>query len=180
MSYKEFVVEKSRIIPGVLIIKPSINWDLRGNIYSTYNRNLYAGLIEKEMDFIHDKFALSHHNVLRGLHGDEKTWKLVSCVFGEIYEVVVDMRPESQTYKKWDAFSLNSDEYRQVLIPPGFVNGYYVKSKEAVFHYKLAYEGDYIDAGQQITIAWNDPSLNIKWPCTEPILQARDKVLENK
>jgi len=180
MSYKEFVVEKSKIMPEVLVIKPSIHWDIRGNIYSTYNRDLYCGLIEKELDFIHDKFALSHQNVLRGLHGDEKTWKLVSCVFGEIYEVVVDMRPESPSYKKWEAFSLKADEYRQVLIPPGFVNGYYVKSEEAVFHYKLAYDGDYIDAGQQITIAWNDPSLNIKWPCTEPILQARDRVREKK
>lgn len=180
MSYKDFEVYNSKIIPDLKVIKPSVTWDLRGNIYSSFNREKYNELLEVRIDFIHDKFALSHNNVLRGLHGDNKTWKLVSCVFGEIYEVVVDMRLESSTYMKWDAFALNSNEYRQVLIPPRFINGYYVKSDEAVFHYKLAYDGEYIDAAEQITVAWNDPKLNISWPCTEPILQTRDKVLEPK
>jgi dTDP-4-dehydrorhamnose 3,5-epimerase len=180
VAYNDYELEKSLIIPDVLIIKPSINWDSRGNIYSSYNRQLYKEFLKLELDFIHDKFAFSHQNVLRGLHGDNKTWKLVSCVHGEIFEVVVDMRTESSTYMRWDAYKLNASDYRQVLIPPGFVNGYYVLSEEAVFHYKLAYEGDYIDAGQQITVAWNDPSLKIDWPCTDPILQTRDKVLEKK
>lgn len=180
MSYKDFEITRSKIIPDVQIIKPSMSWDLRGNIYTTYNHLSFTEMLERSLDFVHDKFALSHHNVLRGLHGDEKTWKLVSCVYGEIYEVVVDMRPESPTYMKWDSFILKSDEYRQILIPPRFVNGYYVLSPEAVFHYKLAYDGDYIDAGEQMTIAWNDPSLRIDWPCSEPILQSRDRVLEKK
>ena len=175
MSYKDFTINRSKIIPDVILIKPSINWDLRGNIYTTFNKDAYKEFLPVELDFIHDKFALSKHNVLRGLHGDNKTWKLVSCVHGEIYEVVVDMRPNSPTYKKWDAFNLKSDEYSQVLIPPNFVNGYYVKSKEAVFHYKLAYDGNYIDADKQMTIKWDDEELNINWPCENPILQARDE-----
>ena len=174
MSYQDFTVTRSKVIPEILLIKPSINWDLRGNIYTTFNKEAYKEFLPVELDFIHDKFALSKHNVLRGLHGDNKTWKLVSCVHGEIYEVVVDMRPDSPTYKKWDAFKLKSGEYSQVLIPPNFVNGYYVESKEAVFHYKLAYDGGYIDADKQITIKWNDKELNINWPCKNPILQARD------
>jgi len=95
-------------------------------------------------------------------------------VYGELYEVVVDLRPDSPTYKQWDAFNLNSEDYSQVLIPPNFVNGYYVKTPQAVFHYKLAYVGEYIDAMEQLTLRWDDPELNITWPCTEPILQARD------
>lgn len=174
MSYKDLQIEHSLVIPDVLIIKPSMNWDLRGNIYTSYNVELYQEVLPKGTHFIHDKFALSKHNVLRGLHGDSKTWKLVSCVFGEIYEVVVDMRPESPTYKKWDSFSLNSEEYTQVLIPPRFVNGYYVMSEHAVFHYKLAYTGEYIDAGEQMTLRWDDPELDIDWPCSEPVLQERD------
>ena len=174
MSYQDIIVECSKVIPDVLIIKPSVNWDLRGNIYTTFNEKLYKEILPPGIHFIHDKFALSKHNVLRGLHGDTKTWKLVSCVCGEIYEVVVDMRPESPTYKKWDAFHMNSDDYTQVLIPPRFVNGYYVLSDHSVFHYKLAYDGQYIDAGEQMTIRWDDPELGINWPCTEPILQARD------
>lgn len=174
MSYKDLTVERSKVIQDVLIIKPSMSWDLRGNIYTSYNGELYREILPAEVHFIHDKFALSKHNVLRGLHGDNKTWKLVSCVYGELFEVVVDMRPESSTYKHWDAFRLKSDDYGQVLIPPRFVNGYYVLSEQAVFHYKLAYEGNYIDAGEQITIRWDDQELGIDWPCTEPVLQARD------
>jgi dTDP-4-dehydrorhamnose 3,5-epimerase len=90
--------------------------------------------------------------------------------------VVVDMRKDSPTYKKWDSFTLSAHEYRQVLIPPDFVNGYYVKSEIAIFHYKLAYTGDYLDAGEQMTFRWNDPEFGIKWPCTAPILQERDKL----
>jgi len=175
MSYKDFNIEKSKIVPDVLIIKPSVFWDLRGNIYSSFNIDSYKEILPKRLDFKHDKFAESKNNVLRGLHGDNKTWKLVSCVYGEIFEVVVDMRPESPTYLKWDAFELKADDYRQVLIPPNFVNGYYVKSDKAVFHYKLAYDGDYIDAAEQMTFLWNDKKIGIKWPCTDPILQGRDK-----
>lgn len=178
MSYKDFEVKRSSVIPDVLVIKPAVNWDLRGNIYTTFNKDIYRELLGLPLEFIHDKFAYSRANVLRGLHGDNKTWKLVSCVHGQLYEVVVDMRQESPTFKKWDAFMLDSTEYSQVLIPPRFVNGYYVTSPDAVFHYKLAYEGEYIDAGEQITIAWNDPDLAIEWPCEDPILQARDVVFK--
>ncbi len=175
MSYKDYKIERSKVIPDVLIVEPSVFWDLRGNIYTSYNKNFYHEFLPENLDFVHDKFAQSKQNVLRGLHGDNKTWKLVSCVWGEIYEVVVDMRPDSPTYKKWDAFLLSSDNYRQVLIPPNFINGYYVKSEQAIFHYKLAYGGSYIDAEEQITLPWNDKELAIEWPCTNPILQDRDK-----
>lgn len=175
MSYKEFEIKRSEIIPDVLVIQPSVYHDLRGSIYSSYNQDIYNKILNLDLDFKHDKFAESKHNVLRGLHGDNKTWKLVSCVFGEIYEVVVDMRPGSPSYKKWDAFELKSDDYQQVLIPPNFINGYYVKSEKSIFHYKLAYTGNYIDAEEQMTYLWNDPEFNIQWPCTDPILQNRDK-----
>jgi len=175
MSYKDFEVQYSSVIPDLMIIKPSISWDIRGNIFSSYNGDFYPQILPKVLNFKHDKFALSKQNVLRGLHGDSKTWKLVSCAYGEIYEVVVDMRPESATFKKWDTFDLKADEYRQILIPPNFINGYYVKSEKALFHYKLAYDGEYIDAGEQITFRWDDPQFGIEWPCKYPILQDRDK-----
>jgi dTDP-4-dehydrorhamnose 3,5-epimerase len=175
MSYKDIQISRSKLIDEVMIIEPSMHWDLRGSIYSSFNKDFYLKELPKQLDFKHDKFAESKHNVLRGLHGDHKTWKLVSCVWGEITEVVVDMRKDSPTFRKWDSFELSGSKYRQVLIPPGFVNGYYVKSEQAIFHYKLAYDGEYIDAGEQMTFRWDDPDLKIEWPCTDPILQARDK-----
>ncbi|MGA3013083.1 MAG: dTDP-4-dehydrorhamnose 3,5-epimerase family protein [Bacteroidales bacterium] len=175
MSYKDFIIEKSRILPDIIIIKPAISWDIRGNIFTSYNQDFYDDALPKKLIFKHDKFAQSRFNVLRGLHGDHKTWKLVSCVFGELFEVVVDVQPNSLTYQKWDAFILSSTKYQQILIPPGYVNGYYVQSDCAVFHYKLAYDGEYIDANEQMTFRWDDPQFNIAWPCKEPVLQERDK-----
>ena len=175
MSYKDFEIIKSKVFDEVLIIKPSIFEDLRGNIFTSYNKEIYENdILPKYLDFKHDKFAESKKNVLRGLHGDNKTWKLVSCVYGEILEVVVDMRENSPTYLKWESYNLEANNYKQVLIPPGFVNGYYVKTDKAVFHYKLAYDGEYIDADKQITVAWNDERIGINWPCNNPILQERD------
>jgi dTDP-4-dehydrorhamnose 3,5-epimerase len=176
LAIKDIEIKESKVFgKDVMIFKPSVFYDHRGNIYTTYSKDIYQKYLPEGEEFIHDKFAESKNNVLRGLHGDKKTWKLVSCVFGEIYEVVVDMRPDSPNYKKWEGWDLSSDNYRQVLIPPNFVNGYYVKSDRAVFHYKLAYDGSYIDADDQMTIRWNDESLNINWPCRNPILQKRDK-----
>lgn len=176
MAYNDFKVTQSAIFKDVITVEPDVYWDNRGNIYTSFKKEVYDQFIPGSLKFEHDKMAQSKFNVLRGLHGDHKTWKLVSCVFGEIHEVIVDMRADSPTYKKWEAFSLNSDKYSQLLIPPGFVNGYYVKSEVAIFHYKLAYDGRYLDADEQMTIKWDSKDLAIKWPCTAPFLQDRDNI----
>lgn len=175
MNFKDVIIEKSKILDNVVVFKPSVNYDERGTIFATYYKEIYNKYIPSNLDFIHDKFAESKHNVLRGLHGDNKTWKLITCIKGQIFEVVVDMRLNSKTYLKWDSWILDDKNKLQILVPPNFVNGYYVMSDEAVFHYKLAYEGVYIDAKDQIVIKWNDPRLGINWPCDSPILQNRDK-----
>jgi len=175
ISIKEPNITQSKVFKEVLIVKPSMFYDYRGNIYTSYHKESYEDLLPEGVEFIHDKFAESNKNVLRGLHGDAKTWKLVSCVWGEIYEVIVDMRQEALTYKKWESFTLKSNDYTQIIIPPRFINGYYVKSEQAIFHYKLAYSGEYFDVEDQMTYRWNDPTIGIQWPCTNPILQERDR-----
>ena len=145
--------------------------DYRGDIWTTYKKKTSA----IKLDFIHDKFSSSRKNVIRGIHGDYKTWKMVSCIHGEIYFVVVDNRPDSKTYLQWDLMILDDKERKQVLLPPGFGNGFCVMSDTAVFSYKLAYDGEYSDVDQQFTLKWNDPRVSIDWPTTDPILQARDK-----
>jgi len=165
----------SNIFKEIKIFKPSVGKDTRGTIFTTYDKELYDKYLPNGLSFKHDKFAESKNNVLRGLHGDSKTWKLISCIQGEIFEVAVDFRPDSATYLKWDSWVLNDKNKLQVLIPQGFINGYYVMSDHVVFHYKLAYKGEYIDAKEQIVVKWNDPRINILWPCDEPILQSRDK-----
>lgn len=174
MSF-EAKVFKSKIFEEVIVFKPSVGRDLRGTIFTTYDNKIYDQFLPKGTNYIHDKFAESKFNVLRGLHGDSKTWKLVSCINGEIYQVAVDMRPESATYLKWDSWVLNDKNKLQVLIPPGFVNGYYVMSEVATFHYKLAYEGVYFDVADQQVVKWDDDRLKIHWPCEKPILNDRDR-----
>ena len=170
----EFKIEKSRKIEGVYIITPSLSIDERGNIWSSFVESELEGLLPNGLKFTHDKFSASKHNVLRGIHGDNKSWKLVTCVYGEIQQVVVDMREKSPTYKQWQDFIISEDNQQLILIPPNMGNAYYVSSESAVYHYKLAYNGDYIDANDQFSLSWNDESIGIKWLTNEPILSNRD------
>ena len=171
----EFEIEDSKQIKDVWIITPSISEDERGNIWTSFIKNEIETIISDGLNFKHDKFSTSKKNVLRGIHGDSKSWKLVTCVYGEIQQVVVDMRQDSDTYLQWQDFIINNANQMLILIPPNMGNAYYVKSEEAVYHYKLAYDGEYIDADEQFSIKWNDESIGIKWLTKTPILSERDK-----
>ena len=170
-----FQITESDLLKGVWTIKPSVASDLRGNIWTSFLKDEIERLLPRQLYFKHDKFSESKMNVLRGIHGDEKSWKLVTCVYGEIYQVIVDCRKESATYLKWEKIIINKYNQSLVLIPPNMGNAYYVNSAVAVYHYKLAYEGDYIDADSQFSIKWNDQRIGIDWPNLNPILSDRDK-----
>ena len=158
-------------LDGVLIITPpTIFEDFRGTYVETYNEELYKknGI---PISFVQDDMSTSHRNVLRGLHGDQETWKLVSCLYGEFYLVVANWDSTSPQYKKWISITLSDQNRLQVLIPPKFGNGHLILSDKAIFHYK---QNTYYNQAGQFTILWNDPELNIKWPIKEPILSKRD------
>lgn len=171
----DFKIEESEKIKGVFIITPSISEDSRGNIWTSFVKDDIESLIPDNLHFKHDKFSASKHNVLRGIHGDSKSWKLVTCVDGEIQQVIVDMRKDSPTYLQWQDFMISRKSQKLILIPPNMGNAYFVNSEKAVYHYKLAYEGDYIDADEQFSVKWNDESIGIKWLSNDPILSDRDK-----
>jgi dTDP-4-dehydrorhamnose 3,5-epimerase len=175
----DFNIEESTILKGVMIIKPSVSSDRRGTIWTSFLKDEIDKLLPSGLYFKHDKFSESVYNVLRGIHGDNKSWKLVTCVYGEIHQVVVDYRKDSPTYLQWEKFIINKDNQQLILIPPNMGNSYYVSSENAVYHYKLAYDGDYIDADEQFTLEWNDSKVNIEWPTDNPILSDRD-MMENK
>lgn len=172
-----FQIEESDLIKGVWIIKPTVASDNRGTIWTSFIKNEIEQLLPGGVSFKHDKFSENKQNVLRGIHGDEKTWKLVTCVYGEIHQYFIDCRPESDAYLKWDKVVINENNKMFVLLPPGYGNAYCVMSEQAVYHYKLAYEGEYLDAEEQFTIRWDDPRINIDWPIKEPILSKRDQIL---
>jgi dTDP-4-dehydrorhamnose 3,5-epimerase len=157
------------IFPEIKILQPDSFEDYRGELYTVFNQD------EHQLVFNHDKAAVSRQHVLRGIHGDAKATKLITCLSGAIYLVVVDNRPESSNYLKWDSIILNENNRKQVLVPPGFGNGHLVLSESATFFYKWSYEGEYPDVKDQFSINWRDPKVNIHWPINNPILSERDK-----
>ena len=169
-----FDIHKSKLIDGIWILKNNIHNDSRGSIWSSFIKKDIESLLPNNLEFNHDKFSISRQNVLRGIHGDNKSWKLVTCVFGSIQQVVVDCRKNSKTYGMYESFFINKDNNISILISPKLGNAYYVISKEALYHYKLAYEGSYFDVEQQFTISWNDPKFSIDWFGKNPILSERD------
>lgn len=171
-----FQIQESELLKGVCIITPTIAKDHRGNIWTSFLKNDIETLLPGGLFFKHDKFSISKKNVLRGIHGDEKSWKLVTCVYGEIFQVVVDCRKESKTYGLSQSFIISENKVMSVLIPPGFGNAFYVNSEKAVYHYKLAYNGLYVDIDKQFTFRWDDPRFDISWPSNDPILSDRDNL----
>jgi len=165
------IVDKTKLEGVLKITPPTIFEDFRGEYVETYNRRIYndAGITQ---DFIQDDVSLSSQYVLRGIHGDQETWKLVTCLHGKFYIVVVNWDEASDQYGQWEGHTLSAKNRQQILIPPKHGNGHVVLSDEAIFHYKQTSE--YNRAGQ-FTLIWNDPKLNIFWPINNPILSPRDQ-----
>lgn len=164
-------VSKTKL-EGVLMIKPYVFEDHRGEFVETYNRQLYAenGI---DVDFVQDDISISTRNVLRGIHGDSVTHKLLSCLHGKLYFVVVNCDTESKDFGKWQSFILSDVSRIQVLVPPKHGNAYLVLSDVATFHYK---QSTYYDRSKQFTYKWDDPQLNIWWPIKNPTLSERDEL----
>jgi dTDP-4-dehydrorhamnose 3,5-epimerase len=159
-------------LDGVLVIEPPTRFeDFRGEYVEIYNETLYknAGV---PYDFVQDDISTSTHNVLRGIHGDARTAKLVSCLYGKFYLVVVNWDQTSPQFRQWEAFTLSDRNRLQVLVPPKFGNGHLVLSEMAMFHYKQTTE---YDRASQFTLKWNDPTIGFWWPHKNPIVSQRDE-----
>jgi dTDP-4-dehydrorhamnose 3,5-epimerase len=167
-------VEKTALDGVLLITPPTLFEDWRGEYVETYNEQLYRehGI---DVPFVQDDISVSDKHVLRGLHGDATTWKLISCLYGKFYLVVVNNDPESPQYRKWISFVLSDANRKQVLIPPKFGNGHLVLSEKAIFHYK---QNTYYDRAGQFTLLWDDPELGLWWPVPNPLVSRRDAGLE--
>jgi dTDP-4-dehydrorhamnose 3,5-epimerase len=128
------------------------------------------------MNFNHDKVANSNKYVLRGLHTD-KSWKLITCLYGKIQLVVVNFDKDSLEYLNWTDFILDAEskEKLSILVPPGFLNGHLILTDKAIFHYKWSYQGEYPDVKDQQSVNWADPKIGINWLLDNPILSEIDK-----
>jgi dTDP-4-dehydrorhamnose 3,5-epimerase len=170
MQETHMEVTKTKLDGVVLIKPPTVFEDFRGCYVELYNEKLYAdaGIRVK---FVQDDISVSSRHVLRGIHGDAETWKLVSCLFGRFYLVVVNNDPASPQCGQWESFTLSDQNRLQVLVPPKFGNGHVVLSDQAGFHYK---QSTYYNRAGQFTLVWNDPKLKIWWPISNPIVSPRD------
>ena len=174
MSQEKVRVFESTLNGVKIIYPPTVFEDFRGVYVETYNQDLYksAGI---ECSFIQDDISVSRENVLRGIHGDSKTHKLISCLEGAFYLLVVNNDPASPEYRKWEGFTLSEENRLQILVPPLFGNGHVVLTDRAIFHYK---QTSSYDRASQFTIMWNDPEYSFWWPTRNPILSKRDSGLE--
>lgn len=162
---------KNTKLEKVKIIVPETFEDHRGEYVETYNKELYISN-GVDIEFVQDDYSWSTKHVLRGLHGDEKTWKLVSCPFGKYYLVVIDLDESSSTYGKWESFVVSDNNKHQVLIPPNHANGHLILSEKAIFNYK---QSEYYSSKGQFTVKYDDPKYGIWWPIKKPILSRRDE-----
>jgi dTDP-4-dehydrorhamnose 3,5-epimerase len=160
-------------LASVIVVEPDLFRDDRGFFLETFSRDKYArGGIDGE--FRQDNQSRSTRNTIRGLHAQRHhpQGKLVRAVTGSIFDVVVDIRRGSPSYLKWIAVELSADNFRQIYVPPGFAHGICITSEFADIEYKCT---DYYDPADELRIAWNDPSVGIRWPVADPVLSEKDR-----
>jgi len=160
-------------LPGVVVIEPEVHKDERGFFLETFHGERYRrhGLPEV---FVQDNHSRSVRGTLRGLHAQLRRpqGKLVRVVAGEVWDVAVDIRVGSPTFRRWVAVVLSAGNFRELYVPPGFAHGFCVLSEVAEVEYKCT---DYYDPEGELRLAWNDPELAVPWPVRDPILSAKDR-----
>jgi dTDP-4-dehydrorhamnose 3,5-epimerase len=159
-------------LPGVLIIEPKVFGDERGFFVECYQEPRYrdAGI---ELPFVQDNHSRSQYGVLRGLHfqRNRPQGKLVRVTRGAVYDVAVDINPESPTCGEYVGVELTADNHLQLWIPPGYAHGFCVLSDVADFQYKCT---DLYYPEEEGGLIWNDPDVNIPWPVETPKLSEKD------
>lgn len=160
-------------LPGVLIIEPRVFTDARGFFLETYNAERYADA-GVGVSFVQDNHSSSVRGTVRGLHYQLRhpQAKLLRVINGAVFDVAVDIRRGSPSFGRWVSVELSAENKRQFFIPAGFAHGFCALSEVAELEYKCT---DFYVADDQRVIAWNDPTIGIRWPVREPILSDSDR-----
>lgn len=161
-------------IPEVLLLEPRVFEDARGLAFESYNRRSFKEATGLDLEFVQDNRSSSRKNVIRGLHYqvERPQGKLITALRGEIYDVAVDLRRSSATFRKWVGFKLSETDRRMAWIPRGFAHGFLALSDAVDVLYKL---DEFWSPAHERTILWNDPDLGVRWPIAgQPVLSAND------
>ena len=161
----------------VLLLQPRVFADQRGFFFESFNQREFNSATGLNVVFVQDNHSKSRHGVLRGLHFQKQypQGKLIRVPQGRIFDVAVDIRPNSKQYGKWTGHILDSENNQQLWLPAGFAHGFMVMSETAEVIYKTT---DYWVADDEDAIIWNDPHIAIDWPLSdiqgEPLLSVKD------
>jgi len=170
---------KSTPLKDCYIIEPTLFEDERGYFYEKYNEQKFEELTGLGSHFVQDNISRSSYGVLRGIHlqkGEHAQAKLVSCLEGRVFDVAVDLRPDSPTFGKWFGAELTAENKLQLYVPRGFGHGFSVLSDTATFSYKC---DNFYNKASEGGVLWNDAELGIDWqlPLDDVILSDKDKIL---
>jgi dTDP-4-dehydrorhamnose 3,5-epimerase len=160
-------------LPDVALIEPDVHGDERGFMVETFRAGSWREL-GVNVDFVQENHSRSSAGILRGIHFQTSPGqaKLVRCARGRIWDVVVDLRRDSPTYRRWEGHELDDENHRQLFVPVGFGHGFCVLSDSSDVTYKLS---SYYDPATEAGIAWDDPEVGIDWPVHDPVLSERDR-----
>ncbi len=160
-------------LADLVLLEPEVHGDERGFLVETFNAEAWAE-IGVTTEFVQDNHSRSRRGILRGLHFQTAPGqaKLIRCARGRIFDVAVDLRRDSPTYRRWEGHELDDESHRQLFVPAGFAHGFCVLSDIADVHYKLS---SYYDPATEAGIAWDDPEIAVEWPVAEPQLSDRDR-----
>jgi dTDP-4-dehydrorhamnose 3,5-epimerase len=157
--------------PDAKLFVPDVFEDARGYFKETYSRDKYAELGMRDQ-WVQDSVSRSSKNVIRGMHYDMRMAKLVQVLLGRIFDVIVDVREESPTFKQWQGFELSADNHHQLYVPKGFAHGFVALDDDNIVQYKMT---AHFDPSHERILSWKDPSVGIQWPLVEePILSPKD------
>ncbi|MGN6486334.1 MAG: dTDP-4-dehydrorhamnose 3,5-epimerase [Devosia sp.] len=162
-------------IDGLLVFEPRVFDDERGAFFESFNLAQFREATGLEVDFVQDNQSISRRNVLRGLHYQTEPHaqgKLVRVARGAVWDVAVDIRPGSPSFRRWAAVELSAANRRQLWIPPGFAHGFLSLEDDTHFLYKVT---DYWHGASERAIRWDDPAIGVEWPLQgAPVLSAKD------
>jgi dTDP-4-dehydrorhamnose 3,5-epimerase len=158
-------------IPGLVIIDPKVFGDARGYFFESWNEQRYDLIVQAR--FVQDNISFSRKGIVRGLHFQNPNGqgKLIQVFQGEVFDVAVDLRRSSPTFRKWHGILLSAENKKQFYIPPGFAHGFAVTSDTALFHYKCT---EFYSQKDEMALKWDDPDLGITWPIQKPTISERD------
>lgn len=153
------------------IFIPDVYADARGYFKESFSSSKYAAVGLHEQ-WLQDSVSRSKRNVIRGMHYDMRMAKFVQVLLGKIFDVIVDVRETSPTFRRWQGFELSADNHHQLYVPQGFAHGFLAQSDDVIVHYKMSAE---YDPKTERVLSWRDPQIGIIWPLEgEPILSPKD------